>query len=436
MKTAYILLRWELRKVFSNWRQTVSVFLLPSLVLIIALYAFPILVNFLSSGSIGRGAVTLVNPDETFINYIENDSPGSVLEYKTISEQDFSVLLNNGAAAKETKSGGIVVVFSALPYENSSDSPSFSDAVKQYYVRLSEGDTNAGSTAFISIYYDRRNASSFSNFMLFETAINDGYDEYLLENLGEEYYSLGGGDAFDVNRINPYTTLMDLRNVANRSAAAVIPGILLLLAYYCVYSLAADTLAAERERGFLSKIALTPIGTSALLAGKAIAVTLVSSLSTMATLFVLILSSWFNFSNDPLSLLPFGLILFPREMLPVIVTILTVTLMLTLFCFVVTLSLRKTRDVMLNLQIPLILFLGEFFAHLFRYSAPVWGEYFIPAHNSLIIIRDTLSGTLSTFRFLLVTFINLSLSAAMFLYAKRHFNPTAAGITEKGKNYD
>ncbi len=430
MKTTYLLLRWELRRVFSNWRQTVSVFLVPSLVLLVSLYAFPVLVNFLSSGTVGRGAVVLVDPDKTFLEYAESSASSILVNYKVIDGREFLVMVESGQAMKETQGGGIFVAFSSFPYEGGPDHPSFSDAVSRYYTRLSAGDERAGSTAFISIYYNATNLSSWSNYLQFEADILDRYEGFLLRNLGGEYYASGGGGAFDANRISPYTALMSYRSAANPAAGRVIPSILILLSYYCVYSLAADTLAADRQRGFLAKIALTPIGTPSLLAGKALAVTLIASVSSMITLMVLILSSWFNFTNAPMSLLPFGLMLFPKELLAVLVTILTVTLMMTAYCFVVTLSLSSFQDVMLNLQIPLLLYLFEFFGHLFRTSGSIWAEYLIPAHNSLMIIRDTLNGTLSGFRLALVTFINLSLAVAMFIYAGKHFNPTAAGISE------
>jgi len=430
MKSTFLLIRWELRRVFSNWRQTVSVFLVPALVLLVSLYAFPVLVNFLSSGNVGRGTVVLVDPDETFLRYAESNASSLLVDYKKIDGREFMDMVENGEAQKITRGGGIFVAFSAFPFENGPAHPTFSEAVRKYYDRLSEGDANAGSTAYICMYYSEINMSSWSNYLQFNSDVIEPYEDYLLQNIGDEYYAAGGGGAYNINKINPYTALMSYRSAANPAAGRVIPSILILLSYYCVYSLAADTLAADRQRGFLAKLALTPAGTPALLTGKAVAVTLVSSVSSIITLLVLILSSWFNFQNAPMSLLPFGLMLFPKEFLTVLVTVLTVTLMMTAYCFVITLSLSSFQDVMLNLQIPLLFYLFEFFGHLFRTSGSLWAEYFIPAHNSLMILRDTLNGTLSTTRFAVVTIINLSLAVAMYIYAGKHFNPTAAGISE------
>ncbi len=430
MRATLLLLRWELRRVFSNWRQTVSVFLVPALVLLIALYAFPALLNFISSGSVGRPAVVLVDPDPSFIAFTEENTAAGRAEYQIIDGREFSTILRNGQAEKQLNQGRIFVTFSAFPFEGSSADPLFSEAVRGYYSDLLSGNNNAGSTAFISILYDRTNPGSNANYNQFETDVFEPYRKYLVKFLGGDYYAAGGGDIFEMNRVNPYTTLMGQRSVANPAASRVIPGILILLAYYCVYSLASDTLAADRQRGFLSKIALTPIGTASLLAGKAISVMVVSSVSSVITLLVLNLSSWVNFQNSPNSLLPFGMFIFPADFLAIIITLLTVTLMMTAFCFAVILSLREIRDVTLNLQIPLIFFLVEFFIHLFRPPGVVLFEYLIPAHNSLMILRDTVSGELNPLAFTVVTLIDGTLAVFMFIYAHNRFSPTSAGITE------
>ncbi|MDD3959179.1 MAG: ABC transporter permease [Clostridiaceae bacterium] len=432
MKATYTLLRWELRRIFSNWRQTVSVFIVPAVVLLVALYIFPVLLNLLSSGSVGRGKIILVDPDPSFIEFSENHPSSALINYDIVGGSEFKRLFESGDAENIMRRGGIFVTFSAFPYEGSSDNPGFSDTIRDYYDRLVRGDTERGSTAFMCIYYDRMNLSSNSNFIQFAEEIYMPYQDFVVRELGGEYYDSGGGGTFDINRVNPYTTLMSHRSRANPASSRVIPGILILLAYYCVYSLSADTLATERQRGFLAKLALTPIGTPSLLFGKASAVILVASVSSIVTLLVLIASSWVNFNDSALSLLPFGLMLFPKELLIVVISLLSVSALMTAFCFAVSMTMRDMKDVMINLQLPLVLFLGEFFAHLFRYTGVYLAEYFIPAHNVLVLIRDVLSGDFRLYRFAVVIVVNFALTLFMFLYTLKNFSPITAGISEKG----
>lgn len=430
MKATLLLFRWELRRVVTNWRQAMSVFLVPSLVLLIAVYAFPFILNYLSSGTVGRGSIYLVDPDETFVEHVRSRAVMSGVRYESIDGAEFLEMVRVGTAAQETSSGSVFAVFSAFPFEGDNGQPSFSEAVRKYYFRLSEGDRPPGSTAFIFVYYDEGNTLSQTNSMIIEEEVTGRFAGLLLSEFGRGYSSLGGGSAFDRNRLNPYKTLMDHRSNANPAAGRVLPGVLILLTYYCVYSLSADTLAADRQRGFLAKLALTPVGSHSLVLGKAGAVIVVASVSSIITLIVFILSSWVNFSDAPNSLLPFGLMIFPGELLVMLTAIVTAAMMMTAFCFSVSMTLSENQDVMLNLQLPLVLFLGEFFAHLFRGTDALWGEYLIPAHGSLVLIRDVLYGTLDYTKFLVVILINLSLAIAMFSYSVMRFSPTEAAISE------
>jgi ABC-type Na+ efflux pump permease subunit len=245
--------------------------------------------------------------------------------------------------------------------------------------------------------------------------------------MGKEYFENGGGYAFSANTFNPFTQLMTYRSDANPAAARVIPGAVILLLYYCIYSLSGDTLAADRERGFLAKIALTPISSRSLLFGKAMAVISVGLLASLTTILVMFLSSWVNRSNNPMSLIPFGLFLFPSHLAMVLLAVLAAAALMTAYCFKVILDLDKMEDIIMNLQIPLLLFLLDFFLQLFRGTSPMSGEYLIPLHNVIIIIRDILNGTLHTDRYIFVVAMNLVLAVLIFSAARRAFSPTAIG---------
>ena len=70
-----------------------------------------------------------------------------------------------------------------------------------------------------------------------------------------------------------------------------------------------------KNRGFLSKLVMTPVPPSKLLAGKALAINILVTGSSLVTFFFLFLSSWLNRSNDVGSLLPFGLLLMPDQLI-------------------------------------------------------------------------------------------------------------------------
>lgn len=229
-----------------------------------------------------------------------------------------------------------------------------------------------------------------------------------------------------VDHFNPYTKLMEYRSQANVAGARVIPGVLILLLYYCVYSLSGDILASDRERGFLSKLTLTPLSTRALLWGKALAIVAVSMMTSVVTLVVILFSSWFNRTNNPLSLIPFGLLLTPSQFGLIVGSILCAALLMTMYCFKVILDLKKMQDILLNLQLPLLLFLFDFFLQLFRPSVAVLPEYLIPLHNNLLLIHDSMTGVMSPARFIFVFLYDFIIVALLFRNARRRFEPETA----------
>jgi hypothetical protein len=128
-----------------------------------------------------------------------------------------------------------------------------------------------------------------------------------------------------------------------------------------------------------------------------------------------------------MSLIPFGLFLFPSQLAMVLLAVLAAAALMTAYCFKVILDLDKMQDIIMNLQIPLLLFLLDFFLQLFRGASPMSGEYIIPLHNVIIIIRDILYGTLRTERYIFVVAMNVVLAVLIFGAARRAFSPTAIG---------
>jgi hypothetical protein len=104
---------------------------------------------------------------------------------------------------------------------------------------------------------------------------------------------------------------------------------------------------------------------------------------------LLFFSSWVNRSNDAMSLLPFGMLLTPSELLIILGSIPITVLLMTAICISTVFQLRRMQDITVNLQLPLIYFLGDFFMQMFRGTRPITLEYFLPLHNNLSLIAET-----------------------------------------------
>jgi len=62
---------------------------------------------------------------------------------------------------------------------------------------------------------------------------------------------------------------------------------------------------------------------------------------------------------------------------------------------------------MINLQLPLILFLMDFFLTLFRFSRPLSFEYVMPLHNNICLLRDIYASQANLWQFIIVIGIDV-----------------------------
>ena len=90
-----------------------------------------------------------------------------------------------------------------------------------------------------------------------------------------------------------------------------------------------------------------------------------------------------------MSLLPFGLFLTPAQLLIVALAVPVTCFLMCALCLSIVFALDRLQDTIVNLQLPLVLFLADFFIQMFRHTRPVTIEYFVPLHNSLAVMSET-----------------------------------------------
>ena len=74
--------RWELQRIFSNWRKTATLFLLPAALMLLALGVFPYLMNYLSTGSFTSRPIIIVNAPDSFKEYLDENIDAHVFNYE------------------------------------------------------------------------------------------------------------------------------------------------------------------------------------------------------------------------------------------------------------------------------------------------------------------------------------------------------------------
>ena len=425
MKKTYSIFRWELKKIFSNWHKTVTLFLLPAVLMMLALNIFPLLINYMSTGSFSKKPIILVGAPKSFHDYVNETADANVYTYKDLSYSEFNKFIETEEKMKELLKGGTVICY--FGSDDGDEDISFDDIVSDYYNELAKGNSEATSNAVIFLGHDGESLTGQLRAEQFRRGVLDNYQASLIDRLGGDYANIGS-NLFSTDSFNPVTKFMDNRTPADRSASRIVPGMLLIMMYYCVYSLASDMFASEKERGFWAKLIMTPVSSVQIFAGKILAILLIVSGATYLTALLLFFSSWLNTSNDAMSLLPFGMMLTPSELLILIITIPFTVFVMTAACISTIFSLKKMQDITVNLQLPLIFFLGDFFIQMFRGTRPMTLEYFIPMHNSLALISETYMAQEKLWHVLVVLAIN---AAVAFLVLRVTFKKE--GLYDKSK---
>jgi len=407
MRHTLTIFKWEMKKIISNWKRTLVVFLMPAVILLVALNVFPLLINYLSTGHLQSHPIIVIDAPLSFKEYAESSAKSEIYDYTFLDSTEMGLTTERKLERylKETlKTGKIVVRFHAKdPYGYEND---FDTNVRYYYAYVSYGKVPPELENEIIVSFDAGSFTNYTQASQFLLNIESEYKNYLFSTLGEMYADVGGGDRWEIDGFNPYTFVLKNRANANIGGAGTIPGVLILLMYYCVYSLAGEILAASRQSGFLTKVYLTPIPEVSLLAGKMMTVVTVSSVSAILTYLLLFFSSWLNHSNSAFSLLPFGMFLTPVQLLICLLTILVTSFTMCGLCFAIVFKIRRMEDVLLNLQIPLVVLVFEFFGMMFRPSQGLMLEYMIPIHNAVMVIRDVFLGRLKIEHFVLMFLIN------------------------------
>ena len=411
MNKVITVFNWEIKKLFSSWRRTVALFLLPAILLMAALNVFPLLVNYMSTGSLNKKPVTVVGAPESFRTYVDETVDARVYSYDYKTYQEFSEIMSDKDSYHKMLRQGMLICY----FYSGDPLVDFDDVIRSYYKEIAADNEQAVSDAVIYVAYDANSLTSVARVEQFKEGVLNDYQAGLIDKLGGDY-SVVGSSLFGVDSFNPITDFEDYRTTANTAASRVVPGVLMIMMYYCVYSLVSDMFASERDRGFMDKLIMTPVSRKKIYAGKILAINVIVSCSTVITMLLLFFSSWVNRSNDAMSLLPFGMLLTPSELLIILGSIPITVLLMTAVCISTVFQLRRMQDITVNLQLPLIYFLGDFFMQMFRGTRPITLEYFLPLHNTLALIAETFNSQNKLWHVLVIYLINLGLAIWVLSY--------------------
>jgi hypothetical protein len=131
MRHIVTIYRWELQRIFSNWRKTATLFLLPAVILTIALNIFPLLMNYLSTGSFVSRPIIIVDAPDSFKQYLDENIDANVFSYEFWSSNRLTQVTQEEGLHNVVKNGTVVCTF--WSGEKNTD---FDKKISEYYDEL------------------------------------------------------------------------------------------------------------------------------------------------------------------------------------------------------------------------------------------------------------------------------------------------------------
>lgn len=224
---------------------------------------------------------------------------------------------------------------------------------------------SGGTAPQIEIYYDSTKVdSSYAyNFM---TALLNNYESSL-------------ANRFDINSGDTTYDVSDERSRTSVFIVSIVPMVLLILLFSGCMSVAAESIAGEKERGTMTTLLATPIKRSDIAFGKVLALTLIG-LMIAASSAIGIFASLPNLFEGSVDINMYG----PAEYSLLALVILSTTLLIVMMITIVSALAKTTKEAQIYLTPLMIVVLAVGLVGMFGEGAQTdMAYYFIPLYNSV-----------------------------------------------------
>lgn len=216
----------------------------------------------------------------------------------------------------------------------------------------------------VEVYYDSADTASAGAYATF-TSMLDAYES----SLSNRFDVNGGGGVYDV---------ADGNDRSMRFIVSIVPLLLFILMFSGCMSIAAESVAGEKERGTMATLLTTPVRRSEIALGKVIALALIG-LAIAASSIVGIVAGLPNLMQGQLNINLYGV---PEYALLILVIFSTTLVMVVLIAIVSALA-KTTKEAQVYLTPLMIVVMGIGFLGMFGEAKTDVAFYLIPLYNSV-----------------------------------------------------
>lgn len=264
MKQAlYSVIKRELKRIFTDKRMLVTLFLVPALSIGLIYTA------------IGYFASNFINDVETHMpSYVISDAPESIIKYIE-SETDF----NQNASITYVEGQSVEAYASGIR-----------DGSLDMFVRFSDDfdqNIHAQTAAKVYTYYNYGEDYSTEANQDFVNQVLKPFKQSVLDERFTNAYTI---DVFDIEDMSETAETVNVEKASGKILSSIIPMLLSIFLFAGAMSVVMDSIAGEKERGTLATMLVTPAKREAIAIGKMIAHAIIATLSALSSIVGIIIT--------------------------------------------------------------------------------------------------------------------------------------------------
>ena len=378
----------ELKRVFTDRRMLISLFLPGVLIYIVYSVMGSVMSNVMTQSTTKDTAFQVAYTDNFSVSKTDGQLPKMMTYVETAIKGGKN---NNTIEFKEFTTGELDTYKQDLKAGKYHLVVSFSDDFENKL-----GDNTAGNN--VDIFYNGNSSASTDLYSYVSQIVGVAYTNYTVNLNGQVNANVGNKDM-----------------MAMKIAAMIIPMVTISILFSTVMSLCPEAIAGEKERGTLASLLLTPIKRSEFVAGKILSLSTTAIASGIVSFTGLILSipklmGGFNITISPLD----GILLFF-----LVVAILLLFVAIGVFISALANTVKEAAGYLSPIMIVFMLF--GMAPSLFGFDQ--WYLSFVPILNVCVSINALLNGAENLLLFFGLTVASTVIYTGLLMFAvTRLFN--------------
>lgn len=400
-----VLVKKELKRVFSDRRLVFSAFILPALSIYI-LYSLmgSMMGDMFKDTEDHVSTIEVYNAPESFKTYIE----GLGLNNQDDENKAMKlVYLEDGLEVEKLRieSGDIdlIVVFDE----------SFDDVILNY-----ESETVLPQ---VNTFYNPVESYSTAARQRFRYELLNDYENTILTG---RFGNLNYATAFGIDDYNEKAEVINEAKATGTGLSMILPMLIAILLFAGAMGIGLDTIAGEKERGTMATLLMTPVSRETIAMGKIIGLAIVAIISATSS-FIAIIASLPNSSEmigQGMDINIASLAFSPLQYIQLLVIMLTlVGIYVGLIC-ITSVRAKSVKEAGTYISPIYMLVMFAAFSTMFSTGDPELYQFAIPILGNVLSIKRLLTFELGMNEFLLTSGVSILVTAILIYGITRSFN--------------